>query len=67
MMPKIEIGRNSKNHAIVLVDGEEFCTLYGSDWRKRFKRLHDALCLAYTVKTQPMTTINTVIKEIRKK
>ena len=36
-MQKIEAIRSSKNHAIIAVNGEEFCTIYGNDWKKNLK------------------------------
>jgi len=66
MMPKIEAARSSKNHAIITVNGEEFCTIYGNDWKKKFKKLKDALSLDYVVKNLTLKDVNTVIKELRK-
>lgn len=66
MMPKIEAIRSSKNHAIIAVNGEEFCTIYGNDWKKNFKKLKDALCLDYVVKNLTLKDVNAVIKELRK-
>ena len=66
MTPKIEATRSGKNHAIITVNGEEFCTIYGNDWNKNFKKLKDALCLDYVVKNLTLKDVNAVIKELRK-
>lgn len=66
MMPKIEIGREGKNHCSVEVDGEEFCTIYGKEWKKKFQKLKEALCLLYSVQNLPIKMLNAVIKEVRK-
>lgn len=65
-MPKIK-ATGGRNHATITIDGEEFCTIYGKDWYKRFTKLKNAICLQYVIETMTMKDVNAVIKEIRKK
>lgn len=65
MTPKNE-SKGGKTHINVLVNGEDFCSMYGS-WQQRFKILKEALTLLHHVKNSDLNTINLIIKEIRKK
>ena len=66
MIPKIEATTQGKNHAVISVNNEEFCTIYGKDWRKKFQKLKEALSLEYVVKNYTIKDVNAVIKELRK-
>lgn len=66
-MIRVEVVNPGKNHAVVEVNGEEFCTIYGKNWAKSFRKLKEALQLHDLIITSDLGTIDKVIKELRKR